>query len=84
MCWAIPTRLVEIDGQIGKVEIGGTVREIGLQLVEDPQVGDYVLIHAGFAIEKVDEEEAAKTLELLAEIGYGESPPSTLRPHSRQ
>jgi hydrogenase expression/formation protein HypC len=76
MCWAVPTKLVEIDGQVGKVEIGGTVREVGLQLLEAPRVGDYVLIHAGFAIEKVDEEEAAKTLELLAEIGYGDSLPS--------
>jgi hydrogenase expression/formation protein HypC len=80
MCWAIPTRLVEIDGQIGKVEIGGTVREIGLQLLEDPQVGDYVLIHAGFAIEKVDEEEAFETLRLLAELEQYVSPQRPQRP----
>jgi len=68
MCWAVPTRLTEIDGETGKVEIGGTVREIGLQLCPDARVGDYVLIHAGFAIQKVDEEEARETLDLLAEM----------------
>ena len=68
MCWAVPAKVVEIDGELGKVELSGTVREVGLQLVSDPQVGDYVLVHAGFAIQKVDEEEARKTLELFEEI----------------
>lgn len=79
MCWAVPTKVIEIDGDLGKVEIGGTVREVGLQLLTDAQVGDYVLIHAGFAIQKVDEREAAETLELLAEMGYSVSPPSAPR-----
>ncbi len=68
MCWAVPTKLIEIDGPIGKVELGGAVREVGLQLVQEPEVGDYVLVHAGFAIQKVDEEEARETLKLLDEI----------------
>ena len=79
MCWAVPTRLVEIDGEVGKVEIGGTVREVGLQLIDDPRVGEYVLIHAGFAIHKVDEQEAAKTLELLEEMRQAISPPRAQR-----
>jgi hydrogenase expression/formation protein HypC len=68
MCWAVPTRVVEIDGEVGKVELSGTVREVGLQLIRDPQIGDYVLIHAGFAIQKVDEEEAQETLKFLEEM----------------
>jgi hydrogenase expression/formation protein HypC len=68
MCWAVPTRIIEVDGEVGKVELSGTVREVGLQLIRNPQVGDYVLIHAGFAIQKVDEEEAQETLKFLEEM----------------
>ena len=68
MCWAIPARITEVDGAGGKVEISGTIREIGLQLVDEPKVGDYVLVHAGFAIEKVSEDEAQETLRLWEEI----------------
>jgi len=68
MCWAIPARIIEVDGAGGKVEVSGTVREVGLQLVDGPKVGDYVLVHAGFAIEKLDEREAQETLRLWEEI----------------
>ena len=68
MCWAVPARIIDVNGQVGKVEISGTVRQVGLQFIPDPQVGDYVLIHAGFAIQKMDEGEAQKTLDLLAEM----------------
>jgi len=68
MCWAVPTRIVEIDGDTGKVDVGGAMREVGLCLIEDPQPGDYVLIHAGFAIQKVDEEEAQETLRVFEEL----------------
>ncbi|MFO8008259.1 MAG: HypC/HybG/HupF family hydrogenase formation chaperone [Candidatus Brocadiia bacterium] len=68
MCWAVPAQIIEIDGEVGRVELSGTVREVGLQLLEAPQVGDWVLIHAGFAIQKVDKEEAEETLRLLEEI----------------
>ena len=68
MCWAVPTRIVEIDGAVGRAEIDGAVREVGLCLIEDPRPGDYVLIHAGFAIQKVDEQEAQETLRLLDEM----------------
>jgi len=68
MCWAIPLRLIERDGDLGKVELSGAVREVGLQLVEDARVGDYVLVHAGFAIQKVDEQEALETLALWQEM----------------
>jgi len=68
MCWAVPTRIVQIDGDVGRAEIDGAVREVGLCLIEDPLPGDYVLIHAGFAIQKVDEQEAQETLRLLDEM----------------
>ncbi len=68
MCWAVPTRVIEVDGHVGKVELAGTVREVGLRLVPEVQVGDYVLVHAGFAIQRVDEEEARETLALFAEM----------------
>ena len=68
MCWAIPARITEVNGAIGKVELEGTTREVGLQLIEDARVGDYVLVHAGFAIQKVDEREAEETLKLFEEM----------------
>lgn len=68
MCLAIPGRLISINGETGVVESGGVKREVGLQLVPDARVGDYVLLHAGFAIQVVDEKEATETLALLEEL----------------
>lgn len=68
MCLAIPTRVIEIKGTNAVVEFGGVCKEIGLQLVPDAKVGDYVLLHAGFAIQKMDEGEARETLKLLEEL----------------
>jgi hydrogenase expression/formation protein HypC len=68
MCWAIPVKIKEIDGQMGQVEMSGTERQVGLQMIEQPRVGDYVLVHAGFAIQKIDEEEARETLRLWDEM----------------
>ena len=65
---AVPMRIVEIRGDMGVAELGGVRREVGLCLLEEVRVGDYVLVHAGFAIERVDPEEAEKTLEVLSEI----------------
>jgi hydrogenase expression/formation protein HypC len=61
-------QIVEIEGDLGKVDVGGTSREVGLQLIESPAVGDYVLVHAGFAIQKIDEDEAHETLALFDEM----------------
>lgn len=73
MCLAIPGKITEIyetDGLLmGRVDFGGVVKETCLAYLENPQVGDYTLIHVGFAISKVDEEEAFRTLELLREMG---------------
>lgn len=67
MCIGVPMKVVRIEGDKGVAEIGGIEREIGLQLMGDIRLGDYVIVHAGFAITKLDEEEAEKTLELLRE-----------------
>ena len=79
MCWAIPAKVKEINGAIGKVELEGTSREVGLQLLEDVHVGDYVLVHAGFAIQKVDEREAEETLKLFDEMFAQEPPDDEVR-----
>ena len=67
MCLAIPMVLVERNEFGGVAEIDGVRRDISVIYVPDAKVGDYVLVHAGFAIGQVDEDEAAKTLELLRE-----------------
>lgn len=69
MCLAIPMQLVERDEGLGTVEIDGVRREVSLMLLDDARVGEYVLIHAGFAIGRVDEAEAKETLELLRQFG---------------
>jgi hydrogenase expression/formation protein HypC len=73
MCLAIPGRIVEIteEGELmrmGRVDFGGVVRDICLTYVPDAQVDDYVIVHTGFAISRLDEEEARETLRLLAEM----------------
>jgi hydrogenase expression/formation protein HypC len=68
MCLAIPMQILKIEGDKGVVEIGGIKREVGLQLLKDVKVGDYVIVHAGFAIQHLDEKEAMKTLAIFAEM----------------
>ena len=67
MCLAIPAKVMEISKGKAKVDFGGLSREIDISLV-DTKVGDYVLVHAGFAIEIMDEQEAKETLELWREM----------------
>jgi hydrogenase expression/formation protein HypC len=70
MCLAIPARIVELlDGDQCRVELGGVRKEISLALVDDAAVGDYVIVHVGYALTKLDPEEAAQTLALFAEAG---------------
>ena len=72
MCLAIPGKIVEIvdeENQIAKVEVGGVRRNINTGMLDETRVGDYVLIHVGFAMSKIDEKEAEKTLRLLQELG---------------
>jgi len=75
VCLAVPARVVELvdeDNQIAKVDIGGVRRNISVALLEDVKVGDWVLVHVGFAIQKIDEEEAEQTLMLLRQLGQEE------------
>jgi hydrogenase expression/formation protein HypC len=79
MCLAVPGRVIEFheaDGvRMSKVDFGGVAREACLEFLPEAKVGDYVLVHAGFAITRVDPEEAARTLRLLEEMGQlGEAP----------
>ena len=70
MCLAIPARIVELlDGDQCRVELGGVRKEISLALVDGAAVGDYVIVHVGYALTKLDAEEAAQTLALIAEAG---------------
>ena len=55
MCLSIPARIVKIEGMIADVSVGGTIFKAGLQLVDDAGEGDYILLHAGFAIQKISE-----------------------------
>ena len=70
MCLAIPVCVEElVAGDSAIVNLGGVRKEISLALVDDVAVGDYVIVHVGFALQKLDPEEAAQTLALFAEIG---------------
>lgn len=70
MCLALPVRIVELrEYELGVVDLGGVRREISLAMVEDVQVGDYVIVHVGYALSKLDTGEAERTLQLFAEIG---------------
>jgi hydrogenase expression/formation protein HypC len=74
MCLAIPARVAEIlDGDQAVVDLGGVRKNISLALVEDVAVGDYVIVHVGYALNKLDPEEAEKTLALFAEMGAAAS-----------
>jgi hydrogenase expression/formation protein HypC len=68
MCLSIPAKIVSIDGTMAEVSAGGTLFKAGIQMVEDVKVGDYILLHAGFAIQKINESEAAETIRLIDEM----------------
>ena len=71
MCLAVPARITQISGDdaMAKAEVGEIVKEVSLALVDDVKVGDYVIIHVGFALSKLEPEEAEQTLALFAEAG---------------
>jgi hydrogenase expression/formation protein HypC len=73
MCLGIPGKIISIEDNplgisMGKVSFGGIVKEVCLAYTPEAQVGDYVVVHVGFAISRLDEEEARQTLEMLAEL----------------
>ena len=67
MCLAIPSRIEKIENSMAVIDVDGVKREASLLLLEDASVGDYVIVHAGFAIQKIDEEAAMETLKFLKE-----------------
>ena len=68
MCLAIPGRIEKIAYPVAIVDFKGLKREVRIDLIEDPKIGDFVLVHVGMAIQKVDEEEAKKTWELIERL----------------
>ncbi len=68
MCLAVPGLVESIDGDYAQVEFGGVRKKICVTLIPELEVGEYVIVHTGYAIEKLDEEEAKKTLALFAEM----------------
>jgi hydrogenase expression/formation protein HypC len=68
MCLSVPAQIVSIDGEFAEVSVNGALFRAGLQMIEDPQPGEYILLHAGFAIQKISDQEAEETLSLLNEI----------------
>jgi len=74
MCLAIPAKVVELrDGDQAVIDLAGVRKEISLALVDDVWPGDYVIVHVGYALQKVDPEEAARTLELFAGLAAQEA-----------
>jgi hydrogenase expression/formation protein HypC len=73
MCLAIPSKIVKIEDNMGVIDVEGVKKDVSLLLIEDPRVGDYVIVHAGFAIQKINEAEANESLKILREmasLGY--------------
>ena len=68
MCLAIPALVKSIDGYLAEVDIDGVTRQVSLQLTPEARIGDYVLLHTGYAINVIDEDEAQETLKLLKEL----------------
>ena len=68
MCLAIPTLIKSTDNQTAQVEIGGVQRTISLVFTPEAKVGDYVIVHTGYALSVLDEQEALETLQMFAEI----------------
>jgi hydrogenase expression/formation protein HypC len=72
MCLAIPAEITELlPEQMAKVSLDGVIKQVSVALIENPQVGDYVVVHVGFALARIDAEEARRTLKLLDELGNG-------------
>ena len=67
MCLAIPSKIVKIEDGIGIIDVDGVQRRTSLLLIEDATVGDYVIVHAGFALHKIDETAAMESLRILKE-----------------
>jgi len=79
MCLSVPAKIVSLEGNVATVSVDGALFRAGIQMIENPVVGEYILLHAGFAIQKLNEEEARQTIALLREAGFlNENPGGTL------
>ena len=68
MCLAVPAQIVKREDMLATVDVGGVQRQVSMLLLPEAQIGDYVLVHAGFAMQQIDEEEAKLTWSLLQEM----------------
>ena len=68
MCLSVPALILSLEGDYALVSVGGTAYRAGMQMIENPAVGEYVLLHAGFAIQRISEEEAQETIELVRQM----------------
>ncbi len=68
MCLAIPGKIISLNKKLAKVNFNGVTRDVAMDLLPEAKIGDYVLVHAGFAIERVDERQALETIKIFEEI----------------
>jgi hydrogenase expression/formation protein HypC len=68
MCLSVPAKIVEINGEMARVAVGETIVNASLQMLDDVKIGDYVLLHTGFALQKISAADAAETLALFEEL----------------
>lgn len=68
MCLGIPAKILKLDGDYADADINGATIRIGLQLLDKVSLGDYVLVHTGYALEKINEKEALETLEMIRQL----------------
>ena len=68
MCYAIPAKIIEIHGDTAKVDYGGVLKTVNISLLASVKKGDYILIHAGFAIERLEKQSAEESLQLIREM----------------
>jgi len=67
MCLAIPSKIIQVEGNVATIDVDGVRRSASVRLLENVKVGDYVIVHAGFAIHRIDEESAMESLKMLRE-----------------
>ncbi len=68
MCLAVPGKIVKLDGAEARVDFSGIMREVRMDMLPSAKIGDYVIVHAGFALQVLDEKEAKETLKLISEL----------------
>jgi len=68
MCLSVPAQIIKVEGDMADVSVGGTIFRSNIQMIENPAPGDYVLLHAGFAIDRISEKEALETIRIIEEL----------------